>query len=218
MLGVGVASLALIAIALPPTPAQRSGEMRINWAALRTPSALGVLLFIGLVMLAYEVFLVAQASWLKADFSADERGLGQLYGIVGIAELIGSLAVVGLADRFGKRRSVIAGFVLTAMLMLALPLTSGRWDLLTPTFFAFYVCIEFAIVAAIPFMSGVAPTARATLLALSVAVVGIVRAIGAQISAPLYISTGMLANAALGAVLIVLGVLLVARVREAETG
>ncbi|HMO60297.1 MAG TPA: MFS transporter [Roseiflexaceae bacterium] len=217
LLGVGIASLWLMGLALPPTPRHASAErIPIDWAALRTQSAIAVLLFIGLVLMAYEVYLVAQASWLKDAFDADERTLGQIYGVVGIAELIGSFGVIAFVDRIGKRRSVALSFALSALLMLLLPFTAGNWVLLLIAVFCFYACIEFAIVAAIPLMSGVAPTARGTLMALSVAVVGVSRVGGAQISAPLYLSAGMLANAALGATVMALSLLLLLRVREVE--
>ncbi|HWQ14331.1 MAG TPA: MFS transporter [Roseiflexaceae bacterium] len=217
LLACGVGSLALVRLALPPTlgRAQRGGA-GIDWGALRNRSVLALLAFWFLVMLGYDIFGVVQGPWLKQDYGADEARLGLLFGLAGAAELAGSLTVALLVDRIGKRRAVAGGFILTALCLAALPLASGSWALLVPLYFAFYLAIEFAIVAAIPLTSGVAPAARGTLMALSVAVNGVGRVLGSLISEPLWSAAGMGANALAGAAAIGVAVLLLVLVREAE--
>lgn len=213
----GLGSLALIRLALPHT-AVRDGaaEQGIAWGALRDRSVLAMLGLWFLTMVAYDVFGVVQGAWLQRDYGADEARLGQLVGLAGIAELVGSLSVALLVDRIGKRRAVAGGFVLTALAMAALPLAGGSWALLTPLYFLFYLFVEFAIVAAIPLSSGIAPALRGTVMALVVAVNGIGRVVGSLIAEPLWSTAGIGGNAVLCAVTIILGVTLLAFVKERE--
>jgi predicted MFS family arabinose efflux permease len=217
LLVCGVGSLALVRFALPPTATRHiQGGAGIDWGALRSRSALAMLAVWALVMISYDIFGVVQAAWLKQDYGADEARLGQVFGLVGAAELVGSLAVALLVDRIGKRRAVAGGFILTALCMAALPLAGGSWGLLVPLYFAFYLCIEFAIVSAIPLTSGVAPAARGTLMALVVAVNGTGRVLGSLISEPLWSAYGIGASTLVGASGIGAAVVLLIFVREAE--
>jgi len=218
----GLGSLALIRFALPPTarraPRAEAGKSSVSWGALRSPSVLALLGMWFLVMFGYDTFGVAQGAWLNRDYGADEARLGQLFGLVGAAELVGSLGVALLVDRIGKRRAVAVGFTLTALSMAALPLAGGSWTLLVPLFFAFYVCMEFAIVAGLPLSSGVAPQVRGMVMALVITVNGIGRVIGSLVSVPIWSSYGIAANTLLGAASIGLAVLLMLLlVREAES-
>src|SRR6185436_14307241 len=119
---------------------------------------------------------------------ANDAQLGQVFGMLGVAELIGSLSSTVLVDRVGKKRAVLAGYALTAAVMLALPLSAGSWLLFLPLYFLF------SIVASFPLASGVAPTVRGTLMALSVLTIGMGRAIGSQLATPLWSSYSMWAN------------------------
>jgi len=102
----GIGSLALIRFMLPPTARRVSNGARggIEWRALRDQSVLAMLSLWFLTMFSYDLFAVAQSAWLKQKYSASEAQLGQLFGVIGAAELIGSLLVVFLVDRIGKRR------------------------------------------------------------------------------------------------------------------
>jgi predicted MFS family arabinose efflux permease len=214
----GIGSLALIRFMLPPTARRVSNGARggIEWRALRDQSVLAMLSLWFLTMFSYDLFAVAQSAWLKQKYSASEAQLGQLFGVIGAAELIGSLLVVFLVDRIGKRRAVAGGFLLTALAMAALPLAGGSWALLIPLYFLFFLCMEFAIVAAIPLSSSLAPLARGTVLALIVTVNGVSRVLGSLASVRLWDAAGIAANTTLGASIIGLSVLLLLLVKERE--
>ncbi len=213
-------SLALIRFALPPSHhvhVHGGPAPKIDWQALKKPAVLAMMALMGLMMSGYDLYLVVQGAWLKTSLGATEGQLGQLFALIGISELVGSLLVVLIVDRIGKKRSVVAGFVLTAICMAGMPLAAISWLTLIPLFFLFYVSIEFAIVAAIPLASGVAPAARGTALALIFATGSLGRAIGSLASEPLWSRYGMIANTTLAAVLILVGVFVcVAFVRETE--
>ena len=225
LLAAGVCSLVLIRFGLPalPNSAERSDDhingvrQRLDWRALRTPSVVGMLGLLLLTACAVDLIFVVQGAWSKASFGANDAQLGQVFGMLGIAELIGSLSSTVLVDRVGKKRAVLVGYTLTAAMMLALPLSEGSWLLFLPLYFLFDLFFEFAIVSSFPLASGVAPTVRGTVMALSVLILGVGRAIGSQLATPLWSSYGIWGNAVLGAGLVLAGVLLCwALVRENE--
>lgn len=218
ILAAGVGSLALIRFGLPPIP-QRAGfvRRRIEWRALRAPSVLGMLALLLLTACAVDLIFVVQGAWVKAAFGANEAQLGQVFGMLGFAELAGSLGSTLLVDRMGKKRAVLIGYTLTALSIAALPLSAGSWLAFLPLYFLFDLCFEFSIVSAFPLASGVAPMVRGTVMALSVMTIGLGRAIGSQVAEPLWSGYGILANSLAGAGVMLLGVLICwALVRENE--
>ncbi|MBK9713506.1 MAG: MFS transporter [Kouleothrix sp.] len=218
ILAAGAGSLALIRFGLPPVP-HRAGlvRRRIEWRALRAPSVLGVLALMLLTACAVDLIFVVQGAWVKAAFGANEAQLGQVFGMLGFAELAGSLGSTLLVDRVGKKRAVLIGYTLTALSIAALPLSEGSWLTFLPLYFLFDLCFEFSIVSAFPLASGVAPMVRGTVMALSVMTIGLGRALGSQIAEPLWSSYGILANSLAGAGVMLLGVLICwALVRENE--
>jgi predicted MFS family arabinose efflux permease len=222
LLVVGVLSLVLLVIAVPAVPHALHAPgtrtiKRFEWSALRSPSVAGMLAMLALVMFGLDMFVVVQSVWIKQAFGADDGMLGQVFGIAGAAELCGSLSVAWLVDRIGKRRATALGFVAAALCLVAMPFTAGNWLLLLCVTFMYFVAEEFAIVAAIPLMSGVAPRARATVLALGVMINGLGRAIGASASPIVWEWGGIQANTLLAAGATLLAVLIcVAFVREVE--
>jgi predicted MFS family arabinose efflux permease len=161
-------------------------------AALRHPGLAIMLLFPLLAFGGNDLFFVTQSAWLKSSaFGANEALIGGLFVIIGIAELAGSSAVVAFADRIGKRRSVIGGFLLTSVCLLLLPFVGNNWWVITVMIFLFYFLIEYAGVASFPLFSEALPTARGTMMALMVAAVGIGRICSALGGAFLFLSGGL---------------------------
>lgn len=158
----------------------------IDWRALRNLSVAAVIAMMSLTLFGYDLYGVVQGAWLKQDFGVNEALLGQTAAVAGAAELLGSLAVIQLVDRLGKKRSAIAGFIGAALCMAVLPFSNGNWPVFLGLLFLFFVAEEFAIVAAIPLISGVAPTARGTVLAMTMTISSISRAAGAASSTPLW--------------------------------
>jgi predicted MFS family arabinose efflux permease len=220
LLVAGLISLALIRFILPATPRRThptNKGMLIDWRVLRNTSIVAVLVMMALIMFAYDLYGVVQGIWLKQDFGANESLLGQAAAIAGAAELCGSLAVILLVDRLGKKRSAIAGFICAALCMAALPFSNGNWGVLVGLLFLFFLAEEFAIVSAIPLISGVAPTMRGTVVALTMMVGNIARAAGASVSTALWERGGIYANTLTAALLtLVAAVGCALFVREAE--
>jgi predicted MFS family arabinose efflux permease len=217
LLAAGACSLALVRLGLPPAPRHGGARPRLNWRVLRTPSVLGMLGLLFLSASAVDLIFVIQGAWATTSFGANEGQLGQVFALMGVAELAGSLGSTVLVDRVGKKRAVLLGYTLTALAMLALPLSEGRWLAFVALFFLFDLCFEFSIVSAFPLASGVAPAVRGTVMALSVMMTGLGRAVGSQIAEPLWSGYGIWVTGSISAAVTLAGVLLcLALVRETE--
>jgi len=242
---VGACSLALVRFGLPPSPRRWPDRIkqpptartprarnsfspwrpwrlggsspRIDWSALRVPSVLGVLALLFLSICAVDLIQVVYGAWAKSAFGANDADLGQVFGMLGIAELAGSVGSTLLVDRAGKKRAVLAGFALTALSIAALPLSAGSWPAFVALYVLFDLCFEFSIVSVFPLASGVAPAVRGTVMALAVLTNGLGRAVGSQVAAPLWSAYGIWANGLVGAGMTFIGVVACWRlVRENE--
>ncbi len=222
-LGVLLAVAAITAVLLrallpdaPRSPVRHTGTS-MNWSALRIPRVAAMLLMMGMCMCAVDLIFVVQGAWLKDAFNANEARLGQLFAFMGIVELIGSLASALFVDRIGKKRAVVAGYGATAALIALLPFSDGNWFLFLVVFLAFDLAFEFAIVSSFPLASGLAPTARSTVMAVLTSIIGLGRVVGATLAEPLWAGYGIGANTTLAALLTAGGVVLcVLFVRETE--
>jgi len=186
----------------------REGLLAGMGAALRAPSVAATLAFVTLQMCAVELIFVAYAAWLEGDFGASTRQLGLVFGLVGLAELGGSLGATLFTDRVGKRRAVLLGFSATGLLMLLLPSSAGNWGLFLVLFLLFGLCFEFAIVSVFPLVSGLGAGARGTVLALAVAASGLGRIVGSLAGPRLFAGVGFWANGWLAGTLALAGVAL----------
>jgi len=178
---------------------------------LRQPGLAILLLFPFLTFGGNDLFFVTQSTWLKNDLGANEALIGGLFVIIGIAELAGSSAVVAFADRIGKRRSVIWGFLLTGVCLLLLPFIGTNWWVVTVMMFLFYFLIEYAIVASFPLISEALPAARGTMMALMAAAVGIGRIFSSLSSEFLYLKGGLPLISAVAVLTSVVGLIALTR-------
>ena len=219
ILVAAICSLALVRFGLPPIAPHAASQprIRLDWRALRAPSVLSILALMFLTALAVDLVFVVQGAWSQASLGASEAQLGQVLALLGIAEFGGSIGSTLLVDRFGKKRTALIGYALTALCVALLPLSDGSWLLFLPLYFLFGLCLEFSIVSALPLASGVAPAVRGTVMALVVMMNGMGRAVGSRIATPLWLGAGIWATGLTSAALIALGVLLCwALVRERE--
>jgi predicted MFS family arabinose efflux permease len=222
LFGAGLLVLVSTLIGLPEAPhlheARQAEQSQGIRTALARPGAVGALALLFCTLLAAEMIFVVYAAWLQADFGASDAAKTRVFGMLGFVELGGSLASMMLVDRLGKRRTVLIAFTIVAVLQALLPLSSGRWLLFLALFFLLDLWFEFAIVSAFPLISGIAPAARGTLLALSVAAIGLGRVVGSRVGPLLWEDFGFIANGLLAGALTLLGVLIcLLFVREGET-
>ncbi len=163
-------------------------------AVLRQPVVLVLIGFLTSVMIAYEMVFVVYGAWLEQDFGASLVQLGWVFGALGFVELGSSLAVVGLVDRIGKRRALLASFGLAGIAQIALVFTTGNWIAFLPIFLILGVLAEFAIISAIILSSGLVQRARGTAIALGITALGIGRVIGSLLGPALFTTFGFTVN------------------------
>ncbi|MEY2844767.1 MAG: hypothetical protein RL076_313 [Chloroflexota bacterium] len=170
-----------------------------------------LLLFPLLAFGGIDLFFVSQSTWLKDQLAADEAMIGALFVLIGIAELLGSSAVVMFADRIGKRRSVVYGFSLTCICLIAMALFGQSWWSVAIFVFIFYAFIEYSIVASFPLMSETVPYARGTMMALMTAAVGIGRIFSSLGSEWVYLQGGLLTVAGVASFACIIGLFALTR-------
>lgn len=150
-----------------PDPAQMTpivGPVQAFGLLRRSPAALGSLAFTACLMGANEVMFINYGAWMEASFRLDPVMLGTATTVIALAEVVGELAVTGLADRWGKWRMALAGCVLSSVTYLALPLIGSSLPLALATLFVMFLAFEIAIVAAIPLFTEVMPQARSVMM------------------------------------------------------
>lgn len=174
------------------------GEWR---AVLRQPVVWRALLIGAGIIFAIENIFIVYGAFLESTFGLSIGAIGIVSVVIGVAELAAEGGAAAWTDRLGPKRSVILGFAAFGVSLLLL--TVLRYQLSTALFsFALVIlCFEFTLVSFIPLMSELAPSARATLLSMNIAALGVGRLLASVIGPFLYTRTdSLLANALLSAV------------------
>ena len=207
---LGVAS-ALLLWRLPDTHHANQTSTHIATPFVFNPQVFFLLLFPFLAFGGLDLYFVSQSTWLKDQLAADEAMIGALFVLIGIAELLGSSAVVIFADRIGKRRSVVYGFSMTCLCLIAMALFGQSWWSVAILVFVFYAIIEYSIVASFPLMSETVPYARGTMMALMTAAVGIGRIFSSLGSEWVYLQGGLIAVAVVASSACLIGLVALTR-------
>lgn len=182
------------------------------------PARTGFLVML-LLTAANETVNVVFGLWLEQRFGFQLAALGAAAVLIGLSELGGEGLSAWLVDRLGKGWSVRAGLLVNVLAAAGMVLLGGGAPGALAGLFLFYLSFEYAIVSLLPLMSETLPPLRATVMAGTMAMGALGRALGAQVAPLLYNEMGMSANllAALGMNL--LAVLLVGAVQAgAEKG
>lgn len=150
--------------------------------------------------------------WMEDSFNLQVTALGLASMIIGFSELGGETLTTLLSDRLGKERSFILGLGANTLALLSLPLlgTTVSGALVWLSMFA--LSFEFGVASSWMVVSEVLPVARATMIAVYIAALSLGFALG-SILAPHFYSNGMFFNAVAAAVLNILAILLITRIR-----
>lgn len=197
----GLTFLAAILLALlipvegrPVVPATASLGFGRVWAEMRgNRAALGLLAFFFLIGLANDNLYVVYGAWLEDAFALGVVALGAASSVIGLAELIGEGLTASMADRLGLKRSIMAGFVLSTLSYLLLPLLGHTLPLALTGLFVVFLSFEFAVVATISLATEVLPGARATMMASLLATMSVGRVIGALAGGSIWLVGGLMA-------------------------
>lgn len=209
--GLGMASFVAIRILVPSDSqsgrAATSSLASLKFVVRHVPALAGLSVGI-LASMANEIVNIVYGVWMEGAFGLQLTALGAAAAVIGLAELSGEGFVAGLSDRLGKKRLVAGGIAASVATSLALPLLGLNPASATVGLFLFYLTFEIVIVASIPLMTELVPSARATTMASNVAGLSLGRAAGALLGPTLYTTTmlpnGIAAAAINGLALLVL--------------
>ncbi len=202
--GTGVLGLIIIAIVIPRDRPQANRESTPGfwelWHTLaQSKPALGALGFAFFFSMANDALFVVYGAWLETAFGLSILAIGASTGVIGVAELIGEIITVSLADRFGLKRLILLGACLTALGNALLPLFGVSLPLALCGLFIVYICFEFTFVSYLSLSTELVPGARATMMSGLFATAGLGRFIGAWGGGWLWTTGGINATAATAA-------------------
>ncbi|HEX9011933.1 MAG TPA: MFS transporter [Anaerolineaceae bacterium] len=218
--GAALAALVLFAWRLPADrgPFPPGGAVLSSFWRLLTygPAAAGLLMG-ALATAGNEVVSLVFGIWMGASFGLQVAALGAASIVIGFAELGGEGLAAGLVDRLGKQRSIALGLLVNCLSAVSLLLLGRTLPGALACLFLFYLSFEYTILASLPLITEIFPSARGTLMALTVSAFFLGRALGALAAAPLYQGWGIAANALAAIALNLLGLALLrwVRVRQA---
>lgn len=191
MIGLGLLSLGLTRAFLPPgrAPAEATPPQRLvalltsTWRSLLRRRQVVVLLLVSLLLtMALEIPFIVYGAWLETSFGLSLSTLGLASIVVGLAEASAELGTTVLTDRWGKRRSVLAGLGGLALSLLVLPSLAGLGLIAALSGIVFVIlAFEFAIVSLLPLVTELAPLERSSLLSLNVTAFSLGRIMGAAL-------------------------------------
>ncbi len=187
-----------------PTVAFSFDTWRTVW---RYPKVRLFLLFsVGITIPATLPYLVYPL-WMQRNFKLGIEELGIASVVLGAADLIAELLVVGLVDRIGKRRSVIIGGVFYALAYILFWALQSTLPGMLVALFCIYLGFEFTLVASLPIASEMVPEARATMMGFNGAATTVGRIVGSLIALPLFAQDRLWLVALVGFVSVGLSVL-----------
>jgi predicted MFS family arabinose efflux permease len=185
---LGLLGVWLIHTRLPPAQRQMASsagtplarEVFATWRRLLRRRPIRTLLLTSLLLtLANEIPFIVYGAWLETAFGLSLSALGMASILVGLAEAAAELGTTVITDRFGKRRSVLAGLLGLAASLLLLPWLAdlGLIAALAGVVLML-ITFEFGIVSLIPLATELAPEARASLLSLNLTAFSLGRILG----------------------------------------
>ncbi len=183
-----------------------------TWQSLLRRRSVVVLLLTSLLLtMANEIPFIVYGAWLETTFGLSLSYLGLASIVVGLAEATAELGTTVIADRLGKRRSVLLGLLGLVASLLLLPSLSqlGLAAALTAVALMF-LTFEFGIVSLLALATQVAPEARASLLALNITALSLGRILGALIGGWLWRWQDIALHAWVGAACALLAAILLA--------
>lgn len=154
-------------------------------------AALGTLGLIFFISAANDNLFVVYGLWLEKEFGLSIIAIGIGTTVIGVAEFAGEALTALLSDRFGLRRSIAAGLVLSSACYAILPLLGKNLSFAFAGLFMVFLFFEFAIVCSISLCTEILPGARATMMSGYLAASGLGRMTGALIGGPVWLAGGL---------------------------
>lgn len=187
--GLGVLAVICLSFIVPADPApniKRPGLFRnlkqvFTWGAPLAGLAMGAA-----ISGSNEMVNLVFGVWLEEAFDMKIAALGATAAVIGFSELGAELLVSGLVDRLGKARAVALGLIANILSALALVGLGSSVVGAMLGLALFYITFEFTVVSSIPMMTEVLPQARATYMAVYVAMMSAGRGLSDLLAPHLY--------------------------------
>ncbi len=186
---IGVLLFLLFAWILPSNRIQSTegNNIKQNFRRiLRTWPALAGLLAGILFTGANETVNLIFGVWIEDQFGLNFAALAIASVVIGVSELSGEVFSAVWLDAIGKRRVIWIFLGVNSLAALLLPLTDGVLAWALAGLGLFYISFEIVLVSALTLMSEVVPSARATMIAATVAGFSLGRMLGDLIAPGLY--------------------------------
>lgn len=163
-----------------------------------------------------EIINLVFGVWIGDQFGLNFAALTVASIVIGISELGGGIFSTLWLDRFGKRRMILVFLVLNSLSALALPMSGKSLFWALTSLGLFYVTFEIILISTLTLMTEIIPSARATILAMTVASFSLGRMLGDLVGPDLY-NLSFWATCLGAVVLNLLSMGLVTQVRVSET-
>lgn len=169
---------------------QRQSRLLSPLAAMRVvsahPPAVFALFFTICLTASHEIFYINYGLWMEDSFGLILTALGAVTIVIAVAEVIGEFIVITLADRFGAKRTSMCGMLGAAICFLIIPNLSFSLPVAMFGIFVMFICVETAIVSALPLFSELLPDSRAIMMSANVGAHSLGRMAGAALGAIIY--------------------------------
>jgi predicted MFS family arabinose efflux permease len=189
---LGLLSIVVVLVTIrQDRPTQEETDARLSiLQVLRFRPAVFAVMMAASFVCANAMVTVMYGVWVQESFNLEIAAIGAAAAVIGFSELGGEGIVSWLADRLGKKKSIILGLVLNSVWVAALPLAGRSVTGAMIWLFFFFLTFEIAMVSAIPLMSEIIPGARATMLALFFACASLGWALGVFLAPRFYTLSG----------------------------
>ena len=169
---------------------QRRSRILSPLSAMRVvsahPPAVFALFFTICLTASHEIFYINYGLWMEDSFGLILTALGAVTIVIAVAEVIGEFIVITLADRFGAKRTSMCGMLSAAICFLIIPNLSFSLPVAMFGIFVMFICVETAIVSALPLFSELLPDSRAIMMSANVGAHSLGRMAGAALGALIY--------------------------------
>ncbi|MCY3977753.1 MAG: MFS transporter [Chloroflexi bacterium] len=150
------------------------------------PPAVFALFFTICLTASHEIFYINYGLWMEDSFGLILTALGAVTIVIALAEVIGEFIVITLADRYGAKRTSMCGMLTAAICFLIIPNLSFSLPVAMFGIFVMFICVETAIVSALPLFSEILPESRAIMMSANVGAHSLGRMAGAALGALIY--------------------------------
>jgi predicted MFS family arabinose efflux permease len=178
-------------------------------------SAVAALVMAMAVTTGNEIVNLMFGVWLEDSYQLQIAALGAASIVIGSAEMLGEGVTAFIVDKVGKKRTVMITLVLNMVVALIMPWIAHSIIGALMGLFLFYLSFETMIVSSLPIMTEILPSARATLMGLSVGAFSLGRAIGAA-TAPILYTFGFRVNTIATIVMNILAFYMLTRIQVSD--